>query len=75
MDVRLILPVCLYLLIGVFLITVFNTVTHTSVDSFCILLVVSWPMVAVILLCFGIINLTYKAGVWAGEYIRDKFDC
>ena len=74
MDVRLILPVCLYLLIGVFVITVFNTAVHAAADSMTIVFIICWPMVIVILLGFGIIYLTYKAGVWVGEYMINKIE-
>ena len=74
MDARLILLLGLYLLIGVFFITVFITATHTYFDTSCILMMIIWPMVVVVLLGFGVFTLVYKAGVWVGEYIRDKIE-
>ena len=61
------LLICLYVAIGIVVITAMNTANNTNFDLLSFLLIFVWfiPLVCIILL--GIIELCVKLGVWIGN--------
>jgi hypothetical protein len=66
----IVLLICLYLAIGIVVISAMNTVNNVNFDFFSFLLIFVWfiPLASIILL--GIIELCVKLGKWIGVSIR-----
>lgn len=61
-----------YLLIGIFIFSIINSVTDGEIDSFWIM--VFWPLVIAACILTGIILGVFKAGEFIGDTITDKLN-
>lgn len=61
-----------YLLIGIFIFSIVETVTDGEIDSFWIMLL--WPLFIIACILSGIILGVFKAGEFIGDTITDKLN-